>query len=271
MVHRRAAAADACLDYYRSTERGLRYAGSMAVLAASCWTLMDTATSRDRWRQAADIYSELTHPYAQILSVCAGTAADSGAANSLRTASELSCRLLRLAWISITIPQASDSCKVEADSLHPLAECIGPSFSGQLLLPTSYVYDFSAAIIHDWPVYGVTTRIAAAARQILVRAAITVQSAQSDRYHWQRILPGFMPVEPEWLSIGRIIYEAVARSSDSGEIITEGLTDLEKLPMQIADFMPPPGSADAPEPATPGPHVDSGDLSSLEEDEVDRP
>lgn len=271
MVRRRAAAADACIDYYQSDEGSLRYAGSMAILAASCWTLTDTVTSRDRWRQATDMYSRLAHPYKQILSVCAGKVAYPAIADSPRTTLELSCRLLHLAWISVTAPQSSDSCKAEVDALNPLVERIGANISGQLLLPANYVYEFAASISHDWPEYGITTRIALAAKRILVRAAATVQSAQSDQYHWQRILPGFMPVEPEWLSIGRIVYEAVVRCSDSSEIIAEDLTDLENLPMRIAESMPPPDSADVPEMATPGPSGDSGDLSSLEQDDADRP
>jgi hypothetical protein len=269
MVRQRAAAADACLDYYQPTDRGLRYAGSMAVLAASCWTLTDTVRSRERWRQAADIYSELTHPYSQILSVCAGNVAYPTAAYSLRTTLELSCRLLHLAWISVTIPQSSDSCRAEVDALSSFADRVGASFSGQLLLPANYVYDFSVAIVHDWPEYGVTARIAAAAKRILVRGTATVQSAQSDRYHWRRILPGFMPVEPEWLSIGRIVYEAVVRSSASSEIIAGDLTALENLPMQIADVMPPPGDTDITGPATSGPYGDSGDMLSMSEGETD--
>jgi hypothetical protein len=271
MIHRRAGAADACLDYYHSTARGLRYAGSMAVLAASCWVLTDTVTSCDRWRRASDIYCEFSHPYAKILSVCAGDMARPSPADSPRTTLEFSCRLLSLAWISVTVPQSSDSCRAEVDALNPLAERLGSSVSGQLLLPAKYVYEFSAAIVHDWSEFGVTARISAAAKRILVRAAAIVQLAQTDRYHWRRILPGFMPVEPEWLCIGRIIYEALVRGSDSSEIITEGLTDLENLPMQIADVMPPPGSAHVLEPPTSGPYGDSGGVSSAGEDGADRP
>ncbi len=270
MVRRRAAAADACLSFYQSADNGLLYAGSMAVLAASCWTLTDTVTSRDRWRQAADIYAGLAHPYAQILAVCAGNVAYPESADSSRTTLKVSCRLLRLAWISVTLPQAADSCRAEVDALTPFAERAGASFSGQMLLPAHYVHEFASAIVYDWPEYGINARISAAARRILIRAAVAVQSAQSDQYHWRRILPGFMPVEPEWLSMGRIVYEAVVRSNSSSEIISEGLTNVENLPMQIADFMPPPGRADGPEPAAPEPPEDSGRLPSGEEDEAGR-
>lgn len=265
-VRRRSAAADAWLEYYRSTEKGLHFAGSMAVLGASCWVLTDTITSRDRWQEAANIYAELLHPYAEILSVCAGGAADAGTAALPTTAVGFSCRTLRLAWLSVTLPQLSDSCRAEMDALNPIAERLGARSSGQLLLPASYVYEFSTAIVHDWLEHGVTSRFAAAARRILAHAAVTVASAQRDRYHWRRILPGFMPVEPEWLSIGRITYEAVLRGGESSGIIADDLTDLENLPMHIADVMPPPDSIFTRKPATPAPNGDSGDRSSLDED-----
>jgi hypothetical protein len=270
MVRRRAAAADACLGFYQSADNGLIYAGSMAVLAASCWTLTDTLTSRERWRQAADIYAGLAHPYAQILSVCAGNIAYPEAADSPRTTLRVSCRLLRLAWISVTVPQAADSCRAEVDALTPFAARAGATFSGQMLLPANYVHEFASTIVHDWSEYGINARISAATRRILIRAAVAVQSAQGDEYHWRRILPGFMPVEPEWLSIGRIVYEAVVRSNSSSEIISEGLTSIENLPMQIADFMLPPGRVDAHEPAAPEPPGDSERFPSREEDEAAR-
>lgn len=265
-VRRRAAAADACFNYHNLMPDNSLLAATMSILAASCWLFIDTRASRDRWQQAATLYADLHHPYTHILHVCAGQSGGIDSASDPDDPLDFICRLLRLAWLSVTVPQQVDSCRTVINSYRPLVERFRSQSTGQLNLPVRYVYDFTATLIDEWPERGLTPKVAAKATSMFIRAGDTVREAQADQYHWQNIIPGFMPVEPEWLAMGRIAYEVVRRGSEDSATFTEDLTELDILPILIAANMPPPtfGPLTSP-PKRPTPSEGSGQASSSRE------
>jgi hypothetical protein len=244
-LRRRADAAEACFIYRAAGEPSL-CAASLSVLVASCSTLLDSASSRAHWLAAAKQYADIGHPYAEILAVCAGDSRRAPPADELRSPLALQCRLLRLAWLAITAPGQADFCRQELDEIRPGANRLQAERPGQLALPVGHTRDLAQSLVSDWRDAGLTAAVSSSIRRILRISADTVRAAQSDRLHWRRILPGFMPVEPEWLAVGRIAYEVITLAGLDEDVISPGLGELELLPLQIAAGLPPPsaGSGD---------------------------
>lgn len=263
-VQRRAAAAKACATYYRASHQPDLRAATMSVLDASCGVLMDSHASQPLWQVAYGLYADLGHPYADLLAVCAGlTDFEYSLSRPPRTALALLCRLIALAWLTVATPRSGNNYGEELENLGPLVTSMGAPCPGQLGLPLHHVNQFASILSTDWLESGFTRRTAATAEHLLRRAADTVRAAQEDHYHWRRILPGFMPVEPEWLALGRIIHESLIRARvNLAEGSLPALDPLELLPLVIARRMPPPTQGIG-QPASPGP-VDGQDQSPFQ-------
>jgi hypothetical protein len=251
-LRRRADAAEACFIYRAARDPSL-CAASLSVLVASCSTLLDSGSSRVHWLAAARQYAGIGHPYAEVLAVCAGDSRRAPSGDALRTPFALQCRLLRLAWLAITAPGQADSCRRELDKIRPGADRLQAERPGQLALPVGYTRDLAQSLVSDWRDRGLTPAVSSSIRRALRSAADTVRVAQSDRWHWRRILPGFMPVEPEWLAVGRIAYEVIALAGLDEDVISPGLGELELLPLRIAAGLPPPSAGSREEAFPPWP------------------
>jgi hypothetical protein len=269
-VQRRAAAADACAAYHYATGRPDARAATMSVLGASCWVLIDQVEGARRWQTATERYAELAHPYADVLAVCAGlTEPETIPPLRSRTALALQCRLILLAWLPVVAPRHADTCGEELAQLSPLVDELDTRRPGQLGLPVRHVRHLAHALCDGWREHGLTLRAATAGQHVLRLAADTVRAARADRYHWRRLLPGFMPVEPEWLALGRVVYEASARAgADLGALVADTLDPLERLPLVIAELMPPPTPVSQ-RGSQPGPFDGGGPPPSRPEDRTD--
>lgn len=240
-LERRLATAEACAVYYRAAHGPHLYGATMSVMAASCWTLVDATSSQRWWWDAREQYADLGHPYADLIAVCAGMAGlNLTEIQPMQSALALQCRILLLAWLSLTGPgRLSYRDELLERSEIPAAN-LATARPGQLNLPTYHVQRFARFLSADLSKKGLSDRTVDAASYLLRCAADTVRAAQADRYHWCRILPGFMPVEPEWLAIGRIIYEAAARADIDFNAVAHYLDPLERVPLVLAGRMPPP-------------------------------
>jgi hypothetical protein len=219
-VRRRMAAAKACSAYRGATHSDLT-AATLGVVTASCCTLIDTIGSQEGWSIAAERYALLTHPYAEVLSVCAGSPNAIRASRSLHSPAALQCRLIQLGWLLITDFQNAQSYRQELVSLRELADRMAALAPGQLAIPVLYTYELTHALANELPWNRINSTVSSAIRELLRRGSERVRSAQADKYHWQRILPGFMPVEPEWLAVGRIGYEAANSARADVSLITD--------------------------------------------------
>lgn len=238
-VLRRVSAAQACSSYHKGERADELRAATQAVLAASCSLLIDVTVSQGYWQNAADRYAHFEHPFAEVLSVCAGDRYDAGPSRVPRSPLALQCRFFLLAWLSITEPANISSCRDELQNLRELTERFQASVVGQLAIPVWYPFELARTLSNDEQGQEKTRSVGEALRRLLSRAGDAVRLAQSDRYHWQRIMPGFMPVEPEWLAIGRIGYQAIMSDNADFAAMTERLTKLEMLPLRLAAGMPP--------------------------------
>lgn len=261
-LERRLAAADACAVYYREARGSHLYGATMSVLAASCWTLIDTAVSQQWWRDAREHYAELRHPYADLIAVCAGlTELDLIEIRPPQTAFALQCRLLLLAWLSVVAPERATFYYEHLERSGPAVSDLATMCPGQLNLPIHHLQRFARVLYDDRGQPDISIHTTGTAEYLLRRAADTVRAAQADRYHWCRILPGFMPVEPEWLALGRVIYETTIRANADFGMVAQYLDPLERIPLVLAGRMPPPvraGRKDTdPRPPTKGGPSDS--------------
>jgi hypothetical protein len=240
-LERRAAAAEACAAYHRAVHGPNVRTATMSVVAASCWAAIDSAASQRWWRSAHEQYADLRHPYAELITVCAGfSGREEIELRPPQNALALQCRLILLAWLSVVASEYAVSYRDGLEHLDAMTAEFAVMCPGQLGLPVRHVHLFARALCSDWGEQGLSPRAANAAEYLLRRAADAVRAAQADRFHWRRILPGFMPVEPEWLAVGRVIYEAAARFSSGLAMVTRFLDPLEQLPLVIAGRMPPP-------------------------------
>jgi hypothetical protein len=240
-LERRLAAADACAMYYREAYGSHLYGATMSVLAASCWTLIDTALSEQWWRDARERYVDLRHPYADLIAVCAGlTELDLIEIQPPQTAFAVQCRLLLLAWLSVVTPESATFYYEHLERSSPTISDLATMCPGQLNLPIRHVQHFARVLYDDRQQPDISARTTNTAEYLLRRAADTVRAAQADRYHWCRILPGFMPVEAEWLALGRVIYEATTSARTNFDAVAQYLDPLERIPLVLAGRMPPP-------------------------------
>lgn len=269
-VRRRATAAQACSSYHRTAPGDELRAASQAILVASCWVLIDTVASQNYWQAAADRYARFHHPYAALLSICAGSVSYGGPFGARQSPLALQCRLMQLAWLSVTAPHGIPTYREELEDLRELTERFGALVTGQLALPVWYAAELARTLSDEPQDLEVSSSVGGAIQRLLRRAGDTVRGAQGDRYHWQRIMPGFMPVEPEWLAIGRIGYQAITATATDYAMVTEGLTNLELLPLRLAAGMPPaPEASVRPHPA-PAPAGTGDEARPLAEGEADR-
>ena len=117
-----------------------------------------------------------------------------------------------LAWLSVVTPEHAYYYYEQLEHSAMPSNQVAAMCPGQLDLPLYRIHDF-ARVLHDGRQQeSLSARAVYTAEYLLRRAADTVRAAQADRYHWCRILPGFMPIEPEWLAVGRVIYEAATRA-----------------------------------------------------------
>jgi hypothetical protein len=246
MLIRRAATADACAAFQDATSRSAAVSATMAMLAASCWTLVDRREGLARWQAAYERCRLINHSYSGLLSVCAGVRhEEKNLSGPARTAVAVLSRLLNLAWLAALQPESISQYHDQVQHLGSKVEALGGQFPGQLRLPLRRVYLFSEAVCGSWPDPAAASSARASAEHLLRIAADVVRAAQDDQYHWRRILPGFMPLEPEWLALGRIMYQASDRLGlDFDRRSRSNLDQLERLPIVIAASMPPPASAD---------------------------
>jgi hypothetical protein len=253
-VLRRVSAAQACSSYHKSERADELRAATQAVLAASCSLLIDVAASQRYWQNAADRYVRLEHPFAEVLSVCAGGRHGAGPSGVPQSPLALQCRLFRLAWLSIIQPANISSYRNELQELRELTEQFHALVAGQLAIPVWYAHELTRTLSNDEQGHETSRSVGEVLRRLLSRAGDSVRHAQSDRYHWQRVMPGFMPVEPEWLAIGRIGYQAIMNGNADLAAMTERLTKLEMLPLRLAAGMPParPSSIRGNSPDAPG-------------------
>lgn len=240
-LERRLAAAEACAMYYRAAYGPHLYGATMTVLAASCWTLIDATASQQWWFSAMEHYADLRHPYADLIAVCAGmTDLDLVEIQPPQTALAVQCRILLLAWLSVVTPEHAPYYCEQLERSVLLDSNVATICPGQLNLPIYHMHHFARVLYDDWQQEGLSTRTVNTAEYLLRRAADTVRAAQADQYHWCRILPGFMPVEPEWLAVGRVIYEAATRANVDFDAVANYLDPLERIPLVLAGRMPPP-------------------------------
>lgn len=241
LLERRRTAAEACATYYRTAYGSHLYGATMSVLAASCWTLIDTAVSQQWWRGAQEHYADLRHPYADLVAVCAGlTDSKLVEIEPPQTAFALQCRLLLLAWLLVVAPERTTYYYEQLERSGSAASHLSAMCPGQLNLPLYHMHQFARVLYDDWQQQDLSIRTANIAGYLLRRAADTVRAAQTDRYHWGRILPGFMPVEPEWLALGRVIYETTTCANTDFDAMAQHLDPLERIPLVLAGRMPPP-------------------------------
>jgi hypothetical protein len=243
-LERRLTSVEACAMYYRTAYGPHLYGATMTVLAASCWTLIDAPASQQWWFSAMEHYAELRHPYADLIAVCAGmTGLDQMEIQLPPTALALQCRILLLAWLSVVTPEdAPYYCEQLEHSAYPDSH-VATMCPGQLNLPLYRLHYFARVLCDDLRQEKLSTHTVNTAGYLLRRAADTVRAAQADQYHWRRVLPGFMPVEPEWLAVGRIIYEAATRANIDCDDVAHYLDPLERIPLVLAGRMPPPVGA----------------------------
>jgi hypothetical protein len=240
-LERRLAAAEACAVYHRTAYGSHLYGATMAVFTASCWTLIDARASQQWWWDAREQYADLGHPYADLLAVCAGmTELNLTEIRSPQSALSVQCRTLLLAWLSLVEPKHASHRNELLECSEMSAVNLAAARPGQLNLPTYHVQNFARLLYEDFRQQNLSDRTIDIARHLLRCAADKVRTAQADRYHWYRILPGFMPIEPEWLAVGRIVYEAANRTDVDFNAAMRYLDPLERIPLVLAGRMPPP-------------------------------
>lgn len=108
--------------------------------------------------------------------------------------------------------------------------------------------------------------------QLLQRATEPVRMAMADLHRWQALATGVMPVEPELLAIGRIVYRTIA-PWDEHTLSNLGIprNSVERVPLWIARVLDePPASRRPPEDHPPSSGPNSAEAAATAQAEARR-
>ena len=229
-------------------------AATMKIRAAACWCLVSPARAPAVFSEASQLYEELGHPFAITVAICAGEQKLPLVESRQSTAPEdQAYRALWLAWSVASGKKAATA----TPATPPHDRDWFPA--GQLEIPVRLYLDFSRdvrlAIRHTDP-----RRLVRSLPQLLQRGTEPVKMAMTDQYHWQRLMTGVMPVEPELLAIGRIAHRTLG-SWDESTLTNLGIppNSIERMPLWIARMLekppdsvgPPSGPGGRPRPSVP--------------------
>jgi hypothetical protein len=227
----------------RTSEPGYQArAATMKIRAAACWCLVSPTRAPMAFMEARRLYEHLRHPFAIAVAICAGEQTRPGVGSrQLMGPDDRAYGALWLAW-------RLASRAMSADAALPILA--GPaddrewSPAGQLGVPVRRYLEFARGVAGTLR-GGDPRMLARSLPYLLQRATEPVRIAMADRYRWQMLTTGVMPMEPELLAIGRIAHRTLAPwNEDTLTHLGIPPNSVERMPLWIARMLEelPPNS-----------------------------
>jgi hypothetical protein len=242
-------------------------AGTMKVLAGGCWALLGSDRADSAFAAATVAYERLGRPISKLTGICAGSLQVRPQVDDeqSRAATPLAYHALLTAWRLIHEAAPEPELAAVVERLAHTIERWDPRPSGQLGIPL-YFYVELLVRIHAGQAQGdQSAQLNRLPARLLARAAEPVRAAMIDDFHWSRLQSGLMPVEPELLTIGRILHLLLPHDWDERMLDDLGIGEgVDRVPLWLARHMDPPANqpSDLPRyPRIPSTPADSREVS----------
>jgi hypothetical protein len=197
-------------------------AASSLVISGSYYSMIAPQKAVQVYRQAAQIYRDLQHPYWVVLAVASAGERDIDAVNG--TMAEVFASTAHEIAFGMIASQIPGTRLHESADEHLMAQwrSAGNPPVGRLRIPLDYYGSCAQAmrVARERNDFGA---FVTAAANFLHRASETIRTASHDRFHWHRLQSAVLPAEPEAVAM------AAAMSMVSNELFQTRLTQLPDL------------------------------------------
>lgn len=209
-------------------EERLYLAASGYLFGASYYSLLNPGIARIVFWTAAHVYDRLRMPYAAVMAICA--ADDSVVSHRWREFVETPHRtansseaVARLLSAGLMLTENREAYSQQAFRIIEEGSRFPGLLVGNALIPIRLYHDLVLGIADTNRLGKAQSRtIAESTLRFMDRAAETIETAQADRFHWQRLQTSVLPVEPEFLATSMVVARSVKKLDTSLTGLMEG-------------------------------------------------
>jgi len=237
------ASASATEDHAARAETADIALASEWAVAASLWSLLDPPRATEAFAHAAAAYAELRSPWAAVLAVCADVRRPSHLSEWEPDRPLFEHARPEAAVLSQLWPFAANAGDYDlAGALDTLASSAGRATArpvGRLRIPLEHYLALGWAMSRLNAQDGDLSKLQLATAAFLRRVDEFTRMAQVDSYHWARLRPGVLPVEPEAIAASAIV--SLASRTITGTLASEMLAphvdSRELAPVLVAEAL----------------------------------